>query len=269
MSFRYASAVYFLQGTSEQGTPPRPRPQSDKCMPDRSPFKERKLRQLVHDMRSQLFCIEINAKALDIHLPELLKCYQNAKSTGLLVPNIPAEHLELIANSAAEISDCLTAIDEKLEEQLTESKSVDDGAKLELVHVDEISPTMKRPKLKILLAEDEAIHQDISRKILTSCNCSLVIVDDGEDAVRQLELESFDLILMDMHMPELNGMQAVKRMREMNNQRGRTPIIGISNIEPLNTEEFFQAGFNAFLLKPLKLDPFIDVVLQFHPHWKA
>lgn len=238
-------------------------------MSDSNPFKERKLRQLVHDMRSQLFCIEINAKALEIHLPELLKCYQNAKSVGIVVPNIPDEHLELIANSANEISDCLCAIDEKLEEQLLVSKDFDDDPKLETVHVDEVSPTMERPKLKILLAEDEAIHQDISRKVLTSCNCSLVIVDNGEDAVRQLELENFDLILMDMHMPELNGMQAVKRMREMDSHRGRIPIIGISNIEPLNTEEFFEAGFNAFLLKPLKLDPFINVVLQFHPHWKT
>lgn len=238
-------------------------------MPDNNPLKKRKLRQLVHDMRSQLFCIEINAKTLEIHLPELLRFYQNAKSDGLDVPDIPDEHLALMASSASEIGDCLTTIDEKLEQQLVESKGIEDDPKLETVHVDAVSTTMKHPKLKILLAEDEAIHQDISRKILTSCNCSLVIVANGEDAVRQFEQEDFDLILMDMHMPEMNGMQAVKHMRGMRNEREKTPVIGISNIEPLDTDEFFQAGFNAFLLKPLKLDPFINVALQFHPHWKA
>jgi two-component system, sensor histidine kinase and response regulator len=80
---------------------------------------------------------------------------------------------------------------------------------------------------RILLAEDNEINQQVAREMLVRLGLQVTIVGDGRAAVERLEQEEFDLVLMDLHMPVMDGFEATRRMRQMG-ERGAIPIIAMS-----------------------------------------
>lgn len=121
----------------------------------------------------------------------------------------------------------------------------------------------------VLIVEDNKINQMITKKILDKKKMTCTVIDNGTDAVKKAREEHFDVILMDIHMPGISGIEATKMIREFNKT---VPIIALTAITiEENLEEFYKAGFNEFIPKPFNADDFfkkINRVLTGH-HFKV
>lgn len=240
--------------------------------PDQLLELQKQCRRMIHDLRTQLFCIEINRKSLQIYMPGLLNLYQEAKKADKPVPSIPDEHLEVLAEAGEDIEQQLNIINDQLDKLLHQFKTQQSefhSQRLSELQNSAQVHSLEASHLKILLVEDEKIHQDINCKVLSAVNCSIDIAENGLQALERLNSASYDLVLMDLHMPQMNGMTTAGNIRKLDDEHRNIPIIGLSNIEPHDIEAFFSAGFNKFLLKPLKLDAFTDTIAELHAHGKS
>lgn len=107
-------------------------------------------------------------------------------------------------------------------------------------------------KLRVLVAEDNPVNILVIKKTLESWNILPVIAENGAVAVQKLELEDFDIILMDLYMPIMDGYQAASAIRKMDNKvKASLPIIALTATVSDNvTEKVIEAGMNDYLPKP-------------------
>lgn len=109
-----------------------------------------------------------------------------------------------------------------------------------------------RRSLNVLVAEDNRTNQKVIGKILEHAGHRATIVATGQDAVEALEEPGFDLVLMDLNMPELGGIEAVKLLRFTHDLDELPPIVALSADATLQTREACRAvGFSAYLTKPV------------------
>jgi CheY-like chemotaxis protein len=109
--------------------------------------------------------------------------------------------------------------------------------------------------LSILLAEDNPVNQRVAQRMLEKLGHSVVVAGNGREAVDVLEQGRFDAVLMDMQMPEMDGLQATSaiRAREMAQGGERVPIIALTaNAMKGDREKCLMAGMDAYLSKPIK-----------------
>lgn len=109
---------------------------------------------------------------------------------------------------------------------------------------------------RILIAEDTDINIAVIKNMLED-DYLLTFAKNGEIAVKKFYEQEFDLIFMDIHMPEMNGMEATKMIRshEFNQKRERTPIICLTaNVLEEQLEQFLASGMDDVLTKPFKID---------------
>ncbi|MBN9419035.1 hypothetical protein ABS71_09045 [bacterium SCN 62-11] len=118
-----------------------------------------------------------------------------------------------------------------------------------LTDVAEVAPqAAHRNRFSILLAEDNRVNQKVAQRLLSEMGHEVTVVGDGAQAVDQARKGNFDLILMDIHMPEMDGLQAIQILRA----EGMTlPIVALTALASLEDEQMcLGAGANAFLSKP-------------------
>jgi len=111
--------------------------------------------------------------------------------------------------------------------------------------------------LKILIADDHPVNRKVLEMMLAPSGCELVQVEDGAEAVAAFLAENFDVILMDMQMPVMDGVSAVREIRQLEKNRGsaRTPIIMVTaNALPDHVAASEAAGADSHLSKPVRLD---------------
>ncbi|WP_293890275.1 response regulator [Flavobacterium sp.] len=110
----------------------------------------------------------------------------------------------------------------------------------------------------ILVVEDNKINQVVTKKIIQSSNMSCTIVDDGYAALVALERESFDLILMDINMPLINGFDTTRKIRE----KGITiPVIALTAFDKQEVaEQAISAGMNDVMVKPFEPSKLFHVI---------
>jgi len=108
--------------------------------------------------------------------------------------------------------------------------------------------------IRILVAEDNLVNQFILKKMLSDWNLEVAFVDNGRKAIDKLKEQHFDLILMDTHMPELNGYQAAKQIRlDFEEPKRSIPIISLSAASfDHEQQEAIAAGMNDVLAKPFQ-----------------
>jgi len=132
------------------------------------------------------------------------------------------------------------------------------------------------PALKVLVAEDSKDNQDLIRMYLKNLPFSLVFVENGSMAVKRFKGGGFDLVLMDMEMPVLDGYSAARAIRSWERECGRpaTPIIAqTAHAMAVKIKESQQAGCCMHLAKPIKKAALIQAILSMtvksnlsHPH---
>jgi CheY-like chemotaxis protein len=124
--------------------------------------------------------------------------------------------------------------------------------------------------LKILLAEDNPVNQKVAVRMLEKAGHSVTVAEDGEQTLAVWRHEAFDLILMDVMMPNLNGLEATEQIRRDEAGSGRhIPIIALTaNAMQGDREKCLAAGMDSYLPKPIRFDVLqaeIDLVLSARP----
>ncbi len=115
------------------------------------------------------------------------------------------------------------------------------------------SPLPEKMKLRLLVAEDNLVNQRLISRLLEKMGHSVEVAADGATALAAIERESFDLILMDMQMPVMDGVEATIRIRELEQKfAAHTPIVALTaNAFDEDRERCLAAGMDGFLAKPV------------------
>jgi two-component system, sensor histidine kinase and response regulator len=116
--------------------------------------------------------------------------------------------------------------------------------------------------LRILLAEDNRVNQKIATRLLEKRGHHVVLACNGEEALAALAQHGFDLVLMDVHMPGIDGFQAVKAIREKEKSTGlHQPVIAMTALAMTgDRERCLAAGMDGYLSKPIELQKLDDVL---------
>ena len=106
---------------------------------------------------------------------------------------------------------------------------------------------------RILLAEDNLVNQMLMRKIAANFGWNLTVVNNGEEAIFKIEDEDvFDLVLMDIRMPKMDGVQAVQRIRRMKGDKGKMPVVALTANTGADQETvYLQQGMTSIVGKPI------------------
>ncbi|APY07887.1 hybrid sensor histidine kinase/response regulator [Winogradskyella sp. J14-2] len=108
--------------------------------------------------------------------------------------------------------------------------------------------------VKILIVEDNKINQMITKKILNKMGLYCDVVDNGEAAVEQVKATDYNVVLMDIHMPGISGLEATKLIREFNKDLVIFALTAVTLEDKMH--EFGEAGFNDIISKPFKQEDF-------------
>jgi signal transduction histidine kinase/ActR/RegA family two-component response regulator len=106
---------------------------------------------------------------------------------------------------------------------------------------------------RILLVEDVPFNQELAEAILVRAGHKVRIAGEGIEALKALAQEDFDLILMDVQMPRMDGITATRRIREMEGPKSQVPIVAMTaNVLPEQVREFTAVGMNGHVAKPIR-----------------
>jgi signal transduction histidine kinase/CheY-like chemotaxis protein len=122
--------------------------------------------------------------------------------------------------------------------------------------------------MRVLLAEDTPTNQEVARAMLSRLGCVVTVVSNGEDAVAAFRKSTFDLILMDCQMPEMDGFEATRVIRQLEHELAKqpTPIIAVTaGILRDERAACLASGMSDFLPKPFKRANLIDVLQRWRP----
>jgi signal transduction histidine kinase/DNA-binding NarL/FixJ family response regulator len=116
-----------------------------------------------------------------------------------------------------------------------------------------IEPPAATRSLRILVVDDSAMNRDITEGLLRTAGHVVSQADNGEAALRLVAAQDFDVVLMDLRMPVVDGMTAVRQIRAMPGPRGQTPVIAVT-AQVMDDEgaALLAAGFQGLLIKPIE-----------------
>jgi CheY-like chemotaxis protein len=124
------------------------------------------------------------------------------------------------------------------------------------------SQNRARRPLRVLLAEDNAVNQELAVRLLEKMGHKVVLAENGTSAVNAFEREAFDVILMDVQMPEMDGLTAAATIREKEKKRGsHIPIVALTaHASREDRDRCLEAGMDAYLSKPINGKEFSQVI---------
>ncbi|MCO4822321.1 MAG: response regulator [Flavobacteriaceae bacterium] len=108
--------------------------------------------------------------------------------------------------------------------------------------------------VKILVVEDNKINQMITKKILNKMGLNCDVIDNGEEAVEMIKETTYDVVLMDIHMPGISGIEATKRVRSFDKELTIFALTAVTLEDKM--QEFDEAGFDDIISKPFKQEDF-------------
>lgn len=116
--------------------------------------------------------------------------------------------------------------------------------------------------LKILIAEDNKVNQKVVQKMLNSLGFNPDIVENGLEALNITKEKNYDLIFMDMQMPEMSGLQATEKIRLDNNFKNIIVAL-TANAMDEDKEKCLKAGMNDYISKPIKIDELLSIIKKY------
>lgn len=123
--------------------------------------------------------------------------------------------------------------------------------------------TLPERPLRILLAEDDRVNRSLVIKLMEKHGHAVTAVEDGQQAVRALAAEAFDVLLMDVQMPVMDGVQATRAIRDgaAGKERKNVPIVALTaHAMSGDRERLIQAGADEYLAKPFDVDTLLRVL---------
>jgi CheY-like chemotaxis protein len=123
------------------------------------------------------------------------------------------------------------------------------------------------PGIRMLLAEDNMVNVMLMKKLLSKWNIVPIIAENGLRAVELMQYGNFDIILMDLQMPVMNGLDATMEIRKMADpKKSRIPIIALTASALLDIKEkIYEAGMNDYVSKPFKPDELLEKIQTLVP----
>ncbi len=116
-------------------------------------------------------------------------------------------------------------------------------------------------RLRILLAEDNHVNQKIVMAMLAVAGHSVDVAANGVEAIEAVTARPYDIVLMDIHMPEMDGITATRRIRELGGGLARIPIIAVTaNAMKGDRERYLSAGMTDYVAKPIESDKLFEVI---------
>ena len=119
---------------------------------------------------------------------------------------------------------------------------------------EEAQQRVPEPQLRILAAEDDTINQKVLSHVLERMGFAVTLADNGREAIAALQHSSFDVVLMDVQMPEMDGTEATERIRagEAGDHNRDLPIIAVTaHVQRSDLDRFLEAGMDDCAVKPL------------------
>ena len=117
-------------------------------------------------------------------------------------------------------------------------------------------------KLRILLVEDNAINQEIAISMFGSANVTIDVAENGAEAVQHVKTKPFDIVLMDIQMPVMDGLAATIEIRKAFTKEA-LPIIAVTaNVMESEIQMYYHSGFNAHIGKPYSKSSLLDTVRE-------
>jgi two-component system, sensor histidine kinase and response regulator len=119
-----------------------------------------------------------------------------------------------------------------------------------------------RGKLRILLAEDNMVNQRLAFRLLEKQGHVIVLANNGQEALDHLLKDSFDLILMDVQMPDVDGLEATREIRKREVSTGKhIPIVAMTaHAMEGDRERCIEAGMDDYISKPIKASMLFEVI---------
>jgi CheY-like chemotaxis protein len=115
-------------------------------------------------------------------------------------------------------------------------------------------PSGPRRRLKVLLAEDNEFNQQVTQQLLVRHGHAVQLARDGKETLAALEREAFDLLLLDLHMPEMDGFEVIRalRAREKSSAAQHLPVVALTALSMKgDRERCLRAGMDAYVAKPI------------------
>lgn len=117
--------------------------------------------------------------------------------------------------------------------------------------------------LHILVAEDNDINQKVVSWMLAPLNCQFDVVENGLEAVAAMARSEYDLVLMDIQMPKMDGIEATQQIRSMAGAKGQIPIIAMTaNAMQGDREKYLEAGMSDYVAKPIDQRGFFSAITR-------
>jgi signal transduction histidine kinase/PAS domain-containing protein/ActR/RegA family two-component response regulator len=129
---------------------------------------------------------------------------------------------------------------------------------------DEAAPVAAIQPRRVLLAEDNKINSLVARQLLEQSGHTVAIAENGAQVLELLAQQAYDIVLMDLHMPEVDGIEATRRIRRLTDpDKAAIPIIALTaNIMHAEQERCLAAGMNGFIAKPFTPEKLEAIIAQ-------
>jgi PAS domain S-box len=129
------------------------------------------------------------------------------------------------------------------------------GEAVRTINNDSVNIVIPMKHLNILLAEDDSINQKVISKMLEEKGHNVDIANNGNEALHLYQQKPFDLILMDIRMPEMNGLEATQKIRELESEGTHIPIIALTAYALKgDSERFLNQGMDGYISKPIDMN---------------
>jgi PAS domain S-box-containing protein len=153
-------------------------------------------------------------------------------------------------------------------ETIHNCSAVKEKQPLKIAETNQTTVMAVQHRLHILLAEDNMINQRLTARMLEKMNFRVTVVNDGKQAVEIFENNKYDLIFMDIQMPNMDGIEATAAIREREkNTNNHIPIIALTaNAMKGDRERYLTAGMDGYLRKPINKQELIAAINEFIPH---